>query len=80
MRAALLAAAVLAPLLAAAAWGLWRSFDGLGMGMSLHGWIALGLGATLSIALGGGLMALAFISHRRGFDERAHWDDGSESE
>jgi hypothetical protein len=37
-----------------------------------HGWVALGLGAVLTFALGAGLMALMFLSSRRGYDERAH--------
>jgi hypothetical protein len=38
--------------------------------MSIHGWIALGLGTFLSLAVGGGLMALVFYSARKGYDER----------
>jgi NADH:ubiquinone oxidoreductase subunit 5 (subunit L)/multisubunit Na+/H+ antiporter MnhA subunit len=40
-----------------------------------HGWIALGLGAVLTFAVGAGLMALMFFSARRGYDERAHHAD-----
>ncbi|HJZ32268.1 MAG TPA: hypothetical protein VKF35_14225 [Hyphomicrobiaceae bacterium] len=39
--------------------------------MSIHGWIALGLGVFFSIVVGCGLMALMFYSSRRGYDERA---------
>ncbi len=46
-----------------------------GVEMSIHGWIALGLGAGLSLALGAGLMALSFHSARAGFDDRAARDD-----
>ena len=42
--------------------------------MSIHGWIALGLGTFLSLALGGGLMALTFYSSRKGFDDRIEVD------
>jgi hypothetical protein len=35
--------------------------------LSVHGWIALTLGVLFC-----GLMALAFYSSRRGYDERAH--------
>lgn len=42
--------------------------------MSIHGWIALGLGTFLSLALGGGLMALTFYSSRKGFDDRIDVD------
>lgn len=37
--------------------------------ISLHGWIAMGLGTVLSLAVGGGLMALVFHSARNGHDE-----------
>ncbi|MGF1463589.1 MAG: hypothetical protein ACFB2Z_10560 [Maricaulaceae bacterium] len=45
----------------------WQALDGVEM--SVHGYIALGLGAVLSLALGGGLMSLVFISARRGYDD-----------
>ena len=38
--------------------------------LSLHGWIALGLGSSLSLLIGGGLMGLMFHSARKGYDER----------
>ncbi|MCA1474185.1 hypothetical protein [Bradyrhizobium sp. NBAIM08] len=39
--------------------------------MSIHGWIALGLGTIFSLAIGSGLMALMFYSSRSGYDEVA---------
>lgn len=39
--------------------------------ISMHGWIALGLGTVLSLALGFGLMWLSFYSSRHGYDDRA---------
>lgn len=56
--------------LAAGAIG-WAFFAELGgaSAMSVHGWIALGLGFLFSGALGGGLMWLASYSSRRGYDE-----------
>jgi len=42
--------------------------------MSLHGWIALSLGTVLSLAVGGGLMALVFHSARKGYDNRIETD------
>ena len=46
------------------------AWSGLGdAGMSAGGWAALVLGAIVTLALGIGLMALVFISSRRGFDE-----------
>lgn len=44
----------------------------------IHLWIALGLGAFFSFAVGGGLMALVFISARRGYDDRIEMDTGDE--
>jgi hypothetical protein len=42
--------------------------------MSIHGWIALFLGTFLSLAVGGGLMALVFYSARKGYDDRIEID------
>jgi len=39
--------------------------------MSIHGWIALGLGTVLSLVIGCGLMILMFYSSRSGYDEVA---------
>lgn len=44
-----------------------------GVEMSVHGWVALGLGTAVSLALGGALSAALIISRRRGYDEAA-WD------
>ena len=38
-------------------------------GIDLNGWIALVLGVVVTLAVGIGLMALVFISNRRGYDE-----------
>jgi hypothetical protein len=37
--------------------------------ISLAGWVAMGLGVVVTLALGVGLMTLVFISNRRGYDE-----------
>ena len=37
--------------------------------ISIAGWLAMGLGVIVTLALGIGLMALVFISSRRGYDE-----------
>jgi len=42
--------------------------------MSIHGWIALGLGTFFSLIVGGGLMALVFYSARKGYDDRIEMD------
>jgi hypothetical protein len=38
-------------------------------GISSAGWLAMGVGVIITLALGIGLMALVFISNRRGYDE-----------
>ena len=47
----------------------------LGVTMSLHGWIAYGIGALASIALSAGLFWLTFHSARSGHDDLAHPED-----
>ena len=37
--------------------------------MSIHGWIALSIAFIFTGLLGGGLMALAYYSSRRGYDD-----------
>jgi hypothetical protein len=37
--------------------------------MPMDGYVALALGAVFSVAVGAGLMALVFLSSRRGYDE-----------
>ena len=37
--------------------------------MTAHGYIALAAGVTLSLLVGGGLMALVFFSARKGYDD-----------
>lgn len=46
----------------------WRQIGG--GAPPLHGWIALSLGISGTIALAWGLMALAFRSDREGWDDR----------
>jgi hypothetical protein len=48
----------------------WREIGEVEIGP--HGLIALGLGAGFTFLVGAGLMALMFVSSRRGYDERAH--------
>jgi hypothetical protein len=38
-------------------------------GIDTSGWIALVLGALVTVAVGVGLMSLVFISNRRGYDD-----------
>lgn len=63
---------VLGGILAAVMFGVLSGWDA--SAMSVHGWIALGLGTFLSLALGGGLMALVFHSARKGYDDRIEVD------
>ncbi len=61
---------VLVAMLAFAVWGFglaWKMAGNAPMGV--HGYVAMGLGVVLSLLLGGGLMALAFYSSRRGYDD-----------
>ncbi len=69
MKATLLIVVLAAGLAAAGAvaLNLWLDLEGVSLG--LHGWLALGLGVALSLAVGIGLMALVFLSSRRGYDD-----------
>jgi hypothetical protein len=42
--------------------------------ISSAGWFAMGLGVVVTLALGIGLMALVFVSSRRGYDELGRRD------
>ena len=64
----------LAALLTLTVLGVASNWSRVQWNMSIHGWIALVLGVVLSLALGGGLMALSFYSARRGFDDRVRTD------
>lgn len=68
---------VLGGLLAAVMFGVLTGWDS--SAMSVHGWIALTLGTLLSLAVGGGLMALVFHSARRGYDDRIEIDRGDDT-
>ena len=56
----------------------WSSMPGVEMGLA--GNMAMILGVVVSLAVGCGLMALLFLSSRRGYDDAAdfrttaHWD------
>ena len=69
---------VMAAFLAVVFWGVFRDFDGAAM--NIHGWIALGIGAVLSLALGIGLMLLVFYSARRGYDDRIAREEPEDGE
>ena len=40
--------------------------------ISAAGWLAMGFGVVITLALGCGLMALMFVSNRRGYDDQTH--------
>ena len=60
---------VLGAFLIVSIWFAAQSWVQVDTQMSGHGWIALTLGVVLSFVLGAGLMALVFISSRRGYDD-----------
>ena len=62
-------AAALALAAMGVAWSAWRSMADIEVGTA--GTIAMILGAVATVALAGGLVALLFISNRRGFDDAA---------
>ncbi|HEY3919905.1 MAG TPA: hypothetical protein VGL83_19090 [Stellaceae bacterium] len=69
-------AAALALAAMAVAWQAWRSMADVEVGTA--GVLAMIFGALATIGLAGGLIALLFISQRRGFDDEAggRRDDG----
>lgn len=75
LRALTLAAAISAVATLGLA-GYWRLIGG--GAMSVHGWIAMGLGVLGTVGLAWGLMLLAFRSDRDGWDDRVdnHFDPG----
>jgi hypothetical protein len=75
MRSALTLVFLIGLLAATAGVALWAWSEIGAVAIGRHGWIALGLGAGFTFLLGAGLMALMFLSARRGYDERAHQAD-----
>lgn len=55
--------------LAFTAWGVAAMWAKLGVNMTMHGWIAYGLGCVFSLLLAGGLFFLLFKSARDGYDD-----------
>jgi hypothetical protein len=70
----------LVALLGAAGWYAYQGLVVPGEPMPRDGYIALTIGAVFSIIVGAGLMALLFVSSRRGYDEPPTFrkDDGSQ--
>jgi hypothetical protein len=68
---------VIGPLLALLALALWFAGSawvrlGGGDAIPLYGYVAIAGGVLLSLAVGGGLMALVFYSSRHGYDDAAN--------
>jgi hypothetical protein len=67
--------ALVLPLFVLLAASIWFAFyvwgADQGPPIPVMGYVAMGLGILVSLALGIGLMALVFYSHRHGYDERA---------
>jgi hypothetical protein len=55
--------------LGALLWGATFFWQGLGSGLSGHGWFAYILGGVLTLGLSAGLFALSFYSARHGHDD-----------
>jgi hypothetical protein len=63
-------------LLALALWFLGATWSHLaGDAIPMYGWFAIGGGVAISLAVGGGLMALVFYSNRHGYDDLSGGDD-----
>ena len=72
------AIAVLLVLLIAALAFAWFGWTGLsGVELPGGGYVALAVGVIATLAIGCGLMALMFYSHRHGYDEAAQREDRS---
>jgi hypothetical protein len=72
----LIAAGIAAAVLMAVAVVVAGVWSGIGdSDISGAGWLALALGVVITLGLGVGLMALVFISSRRGYDEPARKED-----
>lgn len=64
------AVAISAAVIVAVIVAITRLWSGIGDSeISPAGWVAMALGIILTLGLGIGLMALVFISRRRGYDE-----------
>ncbi len=65
-------------ILVAALFGVAYMWASTGIHLSLHGWIAYGLGAAVSFALAAGLFFLTFKSAREGYDDLQRPEDFDE--
>ena len=67
-KAAWVAVIVLGGLFGAAVWFAFYGWNLVPNEMDTNGYVAMALGILFTVLLGGGLMALLFWSHRKGFD------------
>jgi hypothetical protein len=74
MKTALLSAVLLSVLAGAIVWAIWVWTSVGDVKMSVHGYLAMALMIVFGLIVGCGLMALVFISNRRGYDEPARRD------
>lgn len=72
----LLVGTLVAILVGASLWAAWVWARLGDAEISTDGTIALTLGIVVSVVVGVGLMALVFVSARRGFDEQVTYDFG----
>jgi hypothetical protein len=64
-------------LLAVSLWfaaSAWTHFDAVTIDIPMYGYVALAGGVAVSLAVGGGLMALVFYSSRHGYDDLSGGD------
>jgi hypothetical protein len=66
--------AALLGLLGLALWVAYREWILVDVEVPTWAWFAMAGGFTISILVGGGLMALIFYSSRKGYDEPPHID------
>ncbi|MEM9054290.1 MAG: hypothetical protein AAGB16_03100 [Pseudomonadota bacterium] len=64
--------------LALTLWGVSAMWASLGVNLTMHGWIAYGLGVLVSLLLAGGLFFLLFKSAREGYDDIDRPEDNNE--
>ncbi len=62
-------------LLAASLWFVVSSWTQFAGEIPFYGYVAIAGGVTMSLLVGGGLMALAFYSSRHGYDDIDRRDD-----
>jgi hypothetical protein len=61
-------AAILGGFFGASMWWAFGAWESVPDRMTTNGFVAMVLGVIFTIALGAGLMALVFWSHRKGYD------------